>query len=198
MIPQACRFDDMTCSEFLAGPERFERWREGAVDRLYSINDIHERLVCEILEEHPADKARETDLRPAPSDPTFRLSHHANGVVLRCPKGRIAGVYLGLHLAIHPQYRGHGHGRELVIARCLKDGTLPGWDLDPPCYTRLGLTAHRAAWRELQDLPAMTMRERNRYHAILPRENSTELPTRWLARITPHQHKPTTITVSER
>lgn len=150
------RIDDLECDAFLAGPDRYARWQEGEVERLYGVNDAHERMVCDILDEHPADRASEIGSIPTDSDPNFRISHHEAGVILRCPRRRIAGVYLGLHLAIHPQYRGRGFGHDMIVARYLRDGHLAVWDLDPPAYTRAGLCAHRAAWKTLQDLPGIT------------------------------------------
>lgn len=149
----------LTCDEFLAGPDRYSLWNEGEVKDLYRVNDIHERLVCDILDEHPADRAAEIPLGPAAGDEGFRLSQHAEGIILRCHKGRIAGVYLGLHVALHPGYRGRGLGTDLIVARYLVDGQLPGWSLEPPLYTRAGLRAHRAAWRTLQDPLSIVDRE---------------------------------------
>ncbi len=37
-------------------------------------------------------------------------------------------------------------GVELVLDRFATDGSLPGWDLDPPAYTRAGLRTHKRAW----------------------------------------------------
>lgn len=143
--------EELSERAFLAGPDRAGRWEDGFEDRLYSLNDAHERAVWEILEEHPANRADERRSRPSRVRAGYRYSDHADGVILRCPKGRIAGVYLGLHLALHAPFRGRGLGTELVVERAWRDGGLPGWELDPPAYTRAGLRAHRSAWRWLQD-----------------------------------------------
>lgn len=157
--PSRYDLDDLSEHAFLAGPDRAGRWEEGFEEQLYSVNDAHERAVWEILEEHPADRTAERRARPSRLALGYRYSDHADGVILRCPKGRIAGVYLGLHLALHVPFRGRGLGTELVVDRALRDGGLPGWELDPPAYTRAGLRAHRSAWRWLQEASITHFRE---------------------------------------
>lgn len=144
-------FDEIEQAAFLAGPDRHARWREGFEDELYRVNDAHERAVWEILEEHPAERDAEAHLGWSRVAAGFSHKAHPEGVILRCPKGRIAGVYLGLYLAVHATYRNRGFGSELVAARAVADNGLPGWELDPPAYTRAGLRTHRRAWRNLQE-----------------------------------------------
>ncbi len=141
--------EDLTIEAFLAGPDRAQRWAEGSEATLFRINEIHERTVAEILEEHPAARDAETNRRQSQVAPGFHYSDHADGVILRCTRGWIAGVYLGLHLALHASHRSRGLGSELVLERFARDDSLPGWELDPPAYTRAGFRAHRRAWHHI-------------------------------------------------
>jgi GNAT superfamily N-acetyltransferase len=142
---------DLTVEAFLAGPERHARWEEGFEKALYTVSDVHERTVAEILDEHPACRQDEEHLAASPGHPGFTLHGQEHGVILRCPRGRIAGVYLGLHLAVHRAYQRRGFGTALILTRLAQERMLPGWDLDPPAYTRAGLRAHRRAWLRLRE-----------------------------------------------
>lgn len=86
----------------------------------------------------------------------IRIVAHDFGVLLlqRCSdpdKARIAGMFWGSTLVIDPigGIMGLGYGRDLVMARLMKDEALPTWHHDTPGYSNSGAATIQSAARAL-------------------------------------------------
>lgn len=106
------------------------------------------------IDEHVFDRGS-----PSTSRPGFRFVAISTGIVLMDDRRRIVGAYAGADLVLKPALHGFGLGRELVIERALRDGSIPVWSHDQPAYTPAGLAAHQSAWTRAHDDPhALTER----------------------------------------
>ena len=74
---------------------------------------------------------------------------------------RISGMFWGSTLILDPVsgLRGHGYGRDLVMARLMKDESLPTWEHDTPAYSHIGSETVKSAARAILELEARRLPE---------------------------------------
>jgi len=139
--------------EFLKGPGNEDA--EIVIDRIFAKK--LPAVLSDIGEDDP-DALAVSDwqmTRGSPSDvrPGFRFVGISTGVLLVDDRRRIVGAYAGSDLVLRTALHGFGLGRELVLERALRDGSIPVWDHDRPGYSPAGLAAHTSAWQRAQDDP---------------------------------------------
>ena len=152
----------LTLDAFLKGPGNEDV--EIVVDRVFAkrlpavLSDIGEDDPDALaLSDWQIERGSPSDVRPG-----FRFVGISTGVLLVDDRRRIVGAYAGSDLVLKPALHGFGLGRELVMERALRDGSLPLWDHDRPGYSPAGLAAHRSAWTRAQDDPAALLERMGR------------------------------------
>ena len=144
----------LTLDAFLKGPGNEDA--ELVVDRIFAkklpvvLSDIAmDDADALVISDHQFDRGSPSDVRPG-----FRFVGISTGVLLMDDRRRIVGAYAGSDLVLKPALQGFGLGRELVVERALRDGSIPVWNHDEPAYTPAGLAAHQSAWQRAHDDPA--------------------------------------------
>lgn len=98
---------------------------------------------------------------PSLINPDLHFREVPCGIIL-FDDDRAIGGYLGCDIALYDEYQGQGLGKEIIIERCLREGSSPVWHLDEAAYSEAGLAAHRAAWHHARENPAETETRLNR------------------------------------
>ena len=152
----------LTLDAFLKGPGNEDA--KIVVDRIFAkrlpavLSDLAEDDLDSIaVSDWQFERASPSDVRPA-----FRFMGVSAGVLLVDDRRRIVGAYAGSDLVLKPALHGFGLGRELVLERALRDGSLPVWSHDRPGYSPAGLAAHQSAWNRAQDDPSALLERMGR------------------------------------
>ena len=135
-------------------PEPFDMDLDGFLqgDARLDIDQIFAKDFATILEEFTrgAPEEIETDDKdpgvPSIFAPELTYREVPAGIVLFHGEKPIGG-YLSCDLSLTREYQGRGLGAEIVIERCLRDGSSPVLALDSAAYSPAGYAAHAAAWR---------------------------------------------------
>lgn len=156
---------DVDLDDFLSGGDD----RELDIDTIFAkeFDDLHAEIA---LHDPEGLRAIGRDV-PSLAEEGYVLRPVECGMLLIDPDGNAVGGYLSCDLAVDSAHRGLGLGRELVIERALRDGSIPTWHLDEPAYSPEGVACHESAWHH-----ARSETEETRIRSERIRTDETEIP----------------------